>query len=60
MFSNLTISILLGLGIGTWIGNKVHKSSGKNFQSSLLVGGIFGLLIIIAGTIILDMVFKHK
>ncbi|HUD06592.1 MAG TPA: hypothetical protein VMR34_01775 [Candidatus Saccharimonadales bacterium] len=60
MFSALTISIIIGIGAGTWVYSKVMRSTGNNTKSSLIVGGITGLIIIIALTILLDVVLKKK
>ena len=60
MFSNLTIAILIGLGSGAWIFARVHNKSGKNTQSSLIVAGIAGIIIIILVTTILGFAFKKS
>ena len=40
MFTNFTIGILLGLGVGAWVYSKVQRKSGGNTTNSTIVAGI--------------------
>lgn len=50
MFSNLTTGLLLGLGVGAWVYNKLMRSTGSNTKNALIgaaIAGGFGFIITI-------------
>ena len=59
MFSNFVIGLVVGLGSGFWVYNKFQKSSGGNSKNSAIAASITAVIIIIAVTIILQILFKH-
>lgn len=49
MFSNATVGILMGLGLGAWVYNKAYKSNGGNSQNALILAAAsaFGTFLVI-------------
>ena len=55
MASSFTIGLLMGVGFGAWVYNKMMHSTGSNVKNSLTVAGFAGLgalaiVVIILGT----------
>lgn len=40
MFTNVTIGILLALGLGAWVYSKMMRSTGGNTQNAVIVASI--------------------
>jgi uncharacterized membrane protein YeaQ/YmgE (transglycosylase-associated protein family) len=59
MFSNFTISLLLGIGAGGWIYSKIDRKTGHNNVTSITVAAISAVVIMLILSIILDALFKH-
>lgn len=59
MFSDFVIALVAGAGIGFWVYPKFQKSNGGNSKNSAIGSVVVAILIIIAGTIILDYVFHR-
>jgi len=56
--SNLIIAILFGLGSGTWVYNKLLRTSGNNQKNSLIGAVIVGVLLILIVYFILGSIIK--
>jgi hypothetical protein len=57
MFSNLTVGIVLGIGVAGWVYAKLQRYTGGNTQSSLIGAVIVGLIVALVGTTLMSLVF---
>lgn len=55
MFSNLTVGIIMGIGVAGWVYSKIYKRTGGNTQNSLVVAVLVGLLAAMVVVVILGM-----
>jgi len=53
--SKAVISLLLAIGLGTWIYNKFMKTTGSLTQRSLLAAGISALVIFLVSFLTLSL-----
>ncbi|HUY53395.1 MAG TPA: hypothetical protein VMV24_02345 [Candidatus Dormibacteraeota bacterium] len=56
--SNLVIALLLGIGSGGWVYNKLLRTTGNNKKNALIGAIIIGLLLAILLYLILGSLFK--
>ncbi len=42
MFSNATVALLGGLGVGAWVYNRAYHTNGGVAKNSLILGGAAG------------------
>jgi len=54
--SNFLIALLVSVGSGTWIYNKMFSRTGGNTKSALTVAGVSGGLLFVAVLIILQII----
>jgi hypothetical protein len=57
MFSNLTVGIIMGIGIGGWVYMKLQRYTGGNAQSSATGAALCGVVAAIIVTTLLGLLF---
>jgi len=57
MFTNLTVGIIAGLGIGGWVYGKLSRSTGGNTQNALTGAVITGLITLLVIVTVLGLIF---
>lgn len=57
MFSNFTVALLAGIGLGGWIYSKVYRSTGGNNRSALTVAGASGFVLFLLVLVVLGLIF---
>lgn len=58
MISSFIISLMMGLGSGAWIYNRLLRTSGNNKKNSVIGALISGALIALIFDLIFNSVFK--
>lgn len=56
MFSNFTVGLIFGIGLGGWVYTKMIRRTGGNTQGSLLVAAGAGLVGFLLLTILLNFI----
>lgn len=55
--SNFLISLLVAISAGTWVFSKMVKQSGGDRKTSVIVGAIAGILVLIVVKVTIDNFF---
>jgi hypothetical protein len=58
MWSNLTVGIIGGLGVGAWVYNKQYRSTGGNVKNTLILAAVAGLFSMVVIITLLSIFFK--
>jgi predicted ABC-type exoprotein transport system permease subunit len=58
MFSNSLIALLVGLGGGAWVYNKLLRHTGNNKKNSLIAAGITAFIIFILFDLIVGTILR--